>query len=100
MSNKTIEIVSDIDLELSLTLHGIGAVITPDNEDAPSFCEYPWDEVIDTLIDSHTIAVLHKKDIRISGSSKQFLVRVAKELRRQALKIDHKIGEMEVIDKT
>ena len=81
MSNKTIEIVSDIDLELSLTLHGIGAVITPDNEDAPSFCEY-------------------KKDIRISGSSKQFLVRVAKELRRQALKIDHKIGEMEVIDKT
>jgi hypothetical protein len=44
--------------------------------------------------------VLHKKDIRISGSSKQFLVRVAKELRRQALKIDHKIGEMEVIDKT
>lgn len=100
MSNKKIEIVSDIDLELSLTLHGIGAVITPDNEDPPSFCEYPWDEVIDTLIDSHTIAVLHKKDIRISGSSKQFLVRIAKELRKQALKIDHKISEMEVIDRT
>ena len=99
MSTKRIELLNDLELELSLTLNGIGAVIAPDNDDA-SFCEYHWDDVIDTLIDSHTIAVLRKSDVRISGSSKEFLIRVAKQLRSQAHKIEQRINGMEVIDKT
>jgi len=97
MSIKKIELINDLELELSLTLNGIGAVIAPENED-PSFCEYDWDEVIDTLIESHTIAVLRKNDVRISGSSKDFLTRIAKQLRSQAQRLERKINTMEVIE--
>ena len=96
MSIKRIELVNDLDLELSLTLNGIGVVIAPEHED-PSFSEYTWDEVTKTLIDSHTVAVLRKNDVRISGSSKQFLTEVAEQLRSQANKIDKKLSNMEVI---
>ena len=97
MSIKRIELVNDLDLELSLTMNGIGAVIAPDNED-PSFSEYTWDDILKTLIDSHTIAVLRKNDVRISGSSKEFLTRVAEQLRLQASKIEDKLSAMEVIN--
>ena len=97
MSIKRIELINDLELELSLTLNGIGAVIAPENED-PSFCEYTWDEIIDALMESHTIAVLRKSDVRISGSSKDFLVRVAKQMRSQAHKIEQKLNTMEVIE--
>ena len=96
MSIKRIELINDLDLELSLTLNGIGVVIAPEHED-PSFSEYTWDEVTKTLIDSHTVAVLRKNDVRISGSSKQFLTEVAEQLRSQANKIDKKLSNMEVI---
>jgi len=97
MSIKRIELINDLDLELSLTMNGIGAVIAPDNED-PSFSEYTWDDILKTLIDSHTIAVLRKNDVRISGSSKEFLTRVAEQLRLQASKIEDKLSAMEVIN--
>ena len=97
MSKKRIELINDLDLELSLTMNGIGAVIAPDNED-PSFSEYTWDDILKTLIDSHTIAVLRKNDVRISGSSKEFLTRVAEQLRLQASKIEDKLNAMEVIN--
>ena len=97
MSIKRIELINDLDLELSLTMNGIGAVIAPDNED-PSFSEYTWDDILKTLIDSHTIAVLRKNDVRISGSSKEFLTRVAEQLRLQASKIEDKLSVMEVIN--
>ena len=97
MSIKRIELINDLDLELSLTMNGIGAVIAPDNED-PSFSEYTWDDILKTLIDSHTIAVLRKNDVRISGSSKEFLTRVAEQLRLQASKIEDKLNAMEVIN--
>ena len=99
MSIKRIELVNDLDLELSLTLNGIGVVIAPEHED-PSFSEYTWDEVTKTLIDSHTIAVLRKNDVRISGSSKEFLTRVAEQLRLQASKIEDKLSAMEVINES
>ena len=97
MSTKRIELINDLDLELSLTMNGIGAIIAPDNED-PSFSEYTWDDILKTLIDSHTIAVLRKNDVRISGSSKEFLTRVAEQLRLQASKIEDKLSVMEVIN--
>ncbi len=97
MSIKRIELINDLDLELSLTMNGIGAVIAPDNED-PSFSEYTWDDILKTLIDSHTIAVLRKNDVRISGSSKEFLTKVAEQLRLQASKIEDKLSVMEVIN--
>jgi len=97
MSIKRIELINDLDLELSLTMNGIGAIIAPDNED-PSFSEYTWDDILKTLIDSHTIAVLRKNDVRISGSSKEFLTRVAEQLRLQASKIEDKLSVMEVIN--
>tara|TARA_X000000950_G_C13882340_1_gene647392 strand:- start:656 stop:955 length:300 start_codon:yes stop_codon:yes gene_type:complete len=97
MSIKRIELINDLDLELSLTLHGIGVVIAPEHED-PSFSEYTWDDILETLIDSHTIAVLRKNDVRISGSSKEFLTRVAEQLRLQASKIEDKLSAMEVIN--
>lgn len=96
MSIKRIELINDLDLELSLTLNGIGVVIAPGHED-PSFSEYTWDDILGTLIDSHTIAVLRKDDVRISGSSKEFLTRVAEQLRSQASKIEDKLSTMEVI---
>ena len=97
MSIKRIELINDLDLELSLTLNGIGVVIATEHED-PSFSEYTWDEVTKTLLDSHTVAVLRKNDVRISGSSKQFLTEVAEQLRSQANKIDKKLSNMEVIN--
>ena len=97
MSIKRVELVNDLELELSLTINGIGAIIAPENED-PSFCEYTWDEIIEALVQSHTIAVLRKNDVRISGSSKDYLVRVAKQLRVQAQKIEQKLNNMEVIE--
>tara|TARA_R100001509_G_scaffold140415_1_gene95234 strand:+ start:172 stop:471 length:300 start_codon:yes stop_codon:yes gene_type:complete len=97
MSTKRIELINDLDLELSLTLNGIGVVIAPEHED-PSFSEYTWDDILKTLIDSHTIAVLRKNDVRISGSSKEFLTRVAEQLRLQASKIEDKLNAMEVIN--
>jgi hypothetical protein len=97
MSIKRIELINDLDLELSLTLNGIGVVIAPEHDD-PSFSEYTWDEVTKTLIDSHTVAVLRKNDVRISGSSKEFLTRVAEQLRLQASKIENKLNAMEVIN--
>lgn len=99
MSIKRIELINDLDLELSLTMNGIGAVIAPDNED-PSFSEYTWDDILKTLIDSHTIAVLRKNDVRISGSSKEFLMKVAEQLRSQASKIEDKLSAMEVINES
>tara|TARA_Y100000996_G_C22550713_1_gene653597 strand:+ start:2115 stop:2414 length:300 start_codon:yes stop_codon:yes gene_type:complete len=99
MSIKRIELINDLDLELSLTMNGIGAIIAPDNE-APSFSEYTWDDILKTLIDSHTIAVLRKNDVRISGSSKEFLTRVAEQLRSQASKIEDKLSAMEVINES
>jgi hypothetical protein len=42
--------------------------------------------------------VLRKNDVRISGSSKEFLTRVAEQLRSQASKIEDKLSAMEVIN--
>ena len=49
MSIKRVELINDLELELSLTINGIGAIIAPENED-PSFCEYTWDEIIEALV--------------------------------------------------
>ena len=63
MINKKLELVNEIDLYISPTINGIGVTITPENDEA-SFSEYLWKDVVEGLIDAHTVTILKDKDIR------------------------------------
>ena len=65
MINKKLELVNEIDLYISPTINGIGVTITPENDEA-SFSEYLWKDVVEGLIDAHTVTILKDKDIRLT----------------------------------
>tara|TARA_Y100000401_G_C8281953_1_gene203972 strand:+ start:531 stop:824 length:294 start_codon:yes stop_codon:yes gene_type:complete len=96
MAGKRLELTTQMDLFVSPTINGIALTVTPDGSDA-MFNEYKWREVIDTLIDGHTVTVLKNKDVRISYDSRLFLLKVANSLRMQADSIENKIKGMNVI---
>ena len=99
-ATKVLSVLSELDVHIAVTKQGIGITISSADDCEASFSEYTWDDVLKTLIDSHTVAVLRKNDVRISGSSKEFLTRVAEQLRSQASKIEDKLSAMEVINES
>tara|TARA_R100000329_G_scaffold58304_1_gene52665 strand:- start:3191 stop:3484 length:294 start_codon:yes stop_codon:yes gene_type:complete len=96
MINKKLELVNEIDLYISPTINGIGVTITPENEEA-SFSEYLWKDVVEGLIDAHTVTILKDKDIRLTVESKEFLTKIANSLSLQADIIKNKISKMKAI---
>jgi len=96
MINKKLELVNEIDLYISPTINGIGVTITPENEEA-SFSEYLWKDVVEGLIDAHTVTILKDKDIRLTVESKEFLTKIANSLSLQADIIKNKIDKMKAI---
>ena len=96
MINKKLELVNEIDLYISPTINGIGVTITPENDEA-SFSEYLWKDVVEGLIDAHTVTILKDKDIRLTVESKEFLTKIANSLSLQADIIKNKIGKMKAI---
>ena len=96
MSIKRIELVNDLDLELSLTLNGIGVVIAPEHED-PSFSEYTWDEVMEDMVEMHSIPVLGKNDVKISQESFDYVRDCTQKMRVAANQAWTRIEDMEVV---
>ena len=96
MINKKLELVNEIDLYISPTINGIGVTITPENDEA-SFSEYLWKDVVEGLVEAHTVTILKDKDIRLTVESKEFLTRIANSLSLQSDIIKNKIEKMKVI---
>ena len=96
MVNSRLELINQVDFYVLPTLNGIGITISPEGEKA-MFNEYNWKEIIDSLLDSHTVTVLKDKDVRLTYESKIFLLKIANNLRLQADIIENKIKDMNVI---
>ena len=85
MTSKTLEVVSDLEVHLSPTPRGIGVTLAPESPVKPaSYTEYNWSDLVEGLLEAHTIPVLHKKDIPITEDSYRYLLEVALVMKQQA----------------
>jgi hypothetical protein len=94
---KTLSVLSELDVHLSLTKQGIGVVISGGDAET-SFSEYTWDELIDDIIDQHSIPVLASNDFKISRESAEFVVSTAQKIRHTSRGLVQRVSNMDVID--
>ena len=96
-STKTLSVLSELDVHLSITKNGIAVVISGGDSET-SFSEYAWDELADDIIDQHAIPVLASNDYKISKDSANFIVDAAQQMRQTARGLVQRVSNMDVVD--
>jgi len=97
MTNKKLELINEFNVHVSPTAKGIGITVMGQDTD-PSFHEFLWYNIIDDLINEHSIAVLHSKDVRISEDSKEAITRIAAALRLCSYTMNKKVRQLKTMD--
>jgi hypothetical protein len=90
---KTLSVLSELDVHMSITKNGIGVTISSGQDCETSFSEYTWDELIDDTVEAHTIPVLKENDYRLSRDS----FNKAQKMRREAEDLDKRIEGMGIL---
>mgnify|MGYP003650516613 CR=1 FL=1 len=96
-STKTLSVLSELDVHLSITKNGIAVVISADDAET-SFSEYNWDELLDDMVEQHSIPVLASNDYKISKDSANFIVDASQKMRSAARELVQRITNMDIID--
>ena len=97
MTNKRLELVNEFDVHVSPTAKGI-CITVMGQDTAPSFHEFLWYNIIEDLIDEHSISVLHSKDVRISEDSKEAITKIAAALRLCSYTMNKKVRQLKVVN--
>ena len=97
MTRKRLELVNEFEIHVSPTTKGVGVTIIG-RDSNPSFYEFGWHGIIDDLIESHSIAVLKTKDVRISEDSRDAITRIAAALRFCSYTLYKKVRQLKVVD--
>jgi hypothetical protein len=74
MTNKRLELVNEFSVHVSPTVKGVGITIMGQETD-PSFHEFAWHNLIEDLIEEHTVTVLKTSDVRVTKDSKEALLK-------------------------
>jgi|DEB0MinimDraft_6_1074348.scaffolds.fasta_scaffold13715_2 hypothetical protein len=93
---KTLSVLSELDVHMSLTKHGIGVTISGDDCET-SFSEYPWEELVNDMIEAHAVPVLQENDYRISRDSFNYIRDCSQKMRREANSLWQRIEDMQIV---
>ena len=97
MASRVLELTSEIEVRLMPTTTGVAISIFGDDNNYNSHAVYPWQEMVDNLIDEHAIPVLRKDDFRITQESKDFLINISESMRTRAEEILNRTNKLTVV---
>jgi len=96
-ATKVLEIMSELDVHLTITKNGIGVTASSLQDVEASFSEYTWAEIISDLVDSHSVPVLGTHDEKISAESYDHLRECSNKMRSAANILTERLDNMNVI---
>lgn len=96
-STKVLSVLSELDVHISVTKQGIGITISSADDCEASFSEYTWDEVMEDMVEMHSIPVLGKNDVKISQESFDYVRDCTQKMRVAANQAWTRIEDMEVV---
>jgi len=97
---KTLSVLSELDVHMCLTKNGIGVTISSGEDCETSFSEYDWSELLDDMLEAHTIPVLTESDYKITKDSYEHIKECAEKMRNEADKLSKRIEGMGLIGNT
>lgn len=97
-ATKVLEVVSELDVHLTLTPNGVGVSIASEEDIRTSFSEYTWHEIIDDIAEYHAIPVLAANDEKISRDSHDVVIKAAQKMRQAANLLTQRIERMEIVE--
>ena len=97
MTNKRLELLNEFDVHVSPTVKGVG-ITNMGQETDPSFHEFAWHNLIEDLVEEHTVTVLKTSDVRVTKDSKEALLRIAAALRLCSYTLNKKVRQLNVVD--
>lgn len=89
--------MSELDVHLSVTKNGIGVTASSLEDVEASFSEYTWEEIINDMVDSHSVPVLGTNDEKISDESYEYLRECANKMRSAANILTKRLDTMNVV---
>jgi len=78
------------------TTTGVAISIFGEHE-TDSHAVYPWDEMVNNLINEHAIPVLREDDLRITPESQQFLMKIGNSMKARGQEILDRTKKLTVI---
>ena len=78
------------------TTTGVAISIFGEHE-TDSHAVYPWDEMVNNLINEHAIPVLREDDLRITPESQQFLMKIGNSIKARGQEILDRTKKLTVI---
>ena len=97
MTNKRLELLNEFNVHVSPTTKGVGITIMGQETD-PSFHEFYWHNLVDDLIEEHTVTILKTSDTRITNDSKKSLIRIAAALRLCSYTLNKKVRQLKIVE--
>tara|TARA_R100001440_G_scaffold51894_1_gene71806 strand:+ start:1074 stop:1370 length:297 start_codon:yes stop_codon:yes gene_type:complete len=97
MTNKRLELLNEFNVHVSPTTKGVGITILGQDTE-PSFHEFYWHNLLDDLVEEHTVTVLKTSDTRITQDSKEALLRIAAAMRLCSYTLNKKVRQLKVVD--
>ena len=96
MSSRILHLTSDVEVRLMPTTTGVAISIFGEHE-TDSHAVYPWDEMVNNLINEHAIPVLREDDLRITPESQQFLMKIGNSMKSRGQEILDRTKKLTVI---
>ncbi len=96
MSSRILHLTSDVEVRLMPTTTGVAISIFGEH-DTDSHAVYPWEEMVNNLIDEHAIPVLRKDDFRVTPESQQFLMKIGNSMKARGQEILDKTEKLIVV---
>jgi hypothetical protein len=97
MTNKRLELLNEFNVHVSPTTKGVGITILGQDTE-PSFHEFYWHNLLDDLVEEHTVTVLKTSDTRITQDSKEALLRIAAAMRLCSYTLNKKVRQLKVVE--
>ena len=96
MPSRILHLTSDVEVRLMPTTTGVAISIFGEHE-TDSHAVYPWDEMVNNLINEHAIPVLREDDLRITPESQQFLMKIGNSMKARGQEILDRTKKLIVI---
>ena len=96
MPSRILHLTSDVEVRLMPTTTGVAISIFGEHE-TDSHAVYPWDEMVNNLINEHAIPVLREDDLRITPESQQFLMKIGNSMKARGQEILDRTKKLTVI---
>ena len=97
MASRVLELTSEVEVRLMPTTTGVAISIFGEEQNYNSHAVYPWQEMVDNLIDEHAIPVLRKDDLRVTQESYDFLIKISESMKTRAEEILNRTNKLTVV---